>query len=52
MFSKMKKGDSFWVAAASLKNKMSKKDWKFIAPHIPDAIRPGVSMLGRFGLFK
>ena len=51
MFSKMKKGDSFWVAATSLKNKMSKKDWKLIAPHIPEAIRPGVNMLARFGAF-
>jgi len=52
IFRKMQKGDSFWVAATNLKNKMSKKDWKLIAPHIPDAIRPGVSMLARFGVFK
>ena len=52
MFSKMKKGDSFWVAATSLKNKMSKKDWELVATNIPEAIRPGVSMLGRFGLFN
>ena len=52
IFGKMRKGDSFWVAATSLKNKMSKKDWKLVATNIPEAIRPGVSMLGRFGLFK
>jgi len=52
MFSKMKKGDSFWVVATSLKNKMSKKDWKLITRHIPEDIRPGVSMLAQFGLFK
>jgi len=40
------------IAAASLRNEMSKTSWKFIAPHIPDAIRPGASMLGRFGLFN
>jgi len=51
IFDKMQKGDSFLSAAASLRNKMSKKDWKLIAPHIPEAIRPGVSMLARFGAF-
>jgi hypothetical protein len=52
IFRKMRKGDSFWVAAVSLRNEMREKDWKLIAPHIPDAIRPGVNMLGRFGLFN
>jgi len=52
IFRKMQEGHSFVIAAASLRNKMSKKDWKLIAPHIPDAIRPGASMLGRFGLFN
>ena len=52
IYDKMKKGDSFMIAAASLRNEMSKKDWKLIAKHIPEAIRPGVSMLARFGLFK
>ena len=52
MFSKMNKGDSFWVAATSLKNKMSKKNWKLIASNIPEAIQPGVNMLARFGVFK
>jgi len=51
IFDKMQEGHSFVIAAASLKNKMSEKDWKLIAPHIPDAIRPGVSMLARFGAF-
>ena len=51
MFSKMKKGDSFWVAATSLKNKMSKKDWELVATNIPEAIRTGVNMLARFGAF-
>ena len=51
IFSKMKKGDSFWVAATSLKNKMSKKDWILIASNMPEAIRPGVNMLARFGVF-
>jgi hypothetical protein len=51
IFDKMQEGDSFLSAAASLRNKMSKKDWKLIAPHIPEAIRPGVSMLARFGAF-
>ena len=52
IFRKMQEGHSFAIAAASLRNEMSKTSWKFIAPHIPDAIRPGVSMLGRFGLFN
>jgi len=52
IFDKMCEGHSFWVAAASLRNVMSKTSWKFIAPHIPDAIQPGVSMLARFGVFK
>jgi hypothetical protein len=51
IFDKMQEGHSFVIAAASLKNKMSEKDWKLIAPHIPEAIRPGVSMLARFGAF-
>jgi len=52
IFEKMCGGHSFVIAAASLRNEMSKTSWKFIAPHIPDAIQPGVSMLGRFGLFN
>jgi len=52
IFRKMQEGHSFVIAAASLRNEMSKTSWKFIAPHIPDAIQPGVSMLGRFGLFN
>jgi hypothetical protein len=52
IFEKMKNGHSFVIAAASLRNEMRKKDWKLIAPHIPDAIRPGVSMLARFGAFE
>jgi hypothetical protein len=52
IFRKMQEGHSFVIAAASLRNEMSKTSWRFIAPHIPDAIRPGVSMLGRFGLFN
>ena len=52
IFEKMCGGHSFVIAAASLRNEMSKTSWRFIAPHIPDAIRPGVSMLGRFGLFN
>jgi hypothetical protein len=52
IFDKMKEGDSFLSAAASLRNEMSEEEWKLIAPHIPEAIRPGVSMLGRFGLFN
>ena len=51
IFDKMQEGHSFVIAAASLKNKMSEKDWKLIAHHIPEAIRPGVSMLARFGAF-
>jgi hypothetical protein len=50
IFRKMQEGHSFVIAAASLRNEMSKTSWKFIAPHIPDAIRPGVSMLARFGV--
>ena len=50
IFEKMCKGHSFVIAAASLRNEMSKTSWKLIAPHIPEAIRPGVSMLGRFGV--
>ena len=52
IFSKMKEGRSFVIAAASLRNEMSRKDWKLIAKHIPEAIRPGVNMLARFGVFK
>lgn len=52
IFTKMKGGHSFAIAAASLRNEMSKTSWKLIAPHIPEAIRPGVSMLSRFGLFN
>jgi hypothetical protein len=52
IFRKMQEGHSFVIAAASLRNEMSKTSWRFIAPHIPDAIRSGVSMLGRFGLFN
>jgi hypothetical protein len=52
IFDKMKEGDSFVIAAASLRNEMSKTSWKFISPHIPDAIQPGVSMLARFGAFE
>jgi len=52
IFDKMMNGYSFVIAAASLRNKMSERSWKLISPHIPDAIRPGVSMLGRFGVFK
>jgi hypothetical protein len=52
IFEKMKGGHSFVIAAASLRNEMSKTSWKLIAPHIPDAIQPGVSMLARFGVFK
>jgi hypothetical protein len=51
IFDKIQKGDSFMVAAASLRNKMSEKDWKLITTNIPEAIRPGVSMLARFGAF-
>ena len=49
---KMKEGHSFVIAAASLRNEMSEKDWRLISPHIPEAIRPGVSMLARFGVFR
>ena len=52
IFEKMKEGHSFVIAAASLRKEMSERSWKLISPHIPDAIRPGVSMLGRFGLFN
>jgi len=52
IFDKMQEGHSFVIAAASLKNKMSKKDWELVATNIPEAIRPGVSMLARFGLFN
>jgi len=52
IFDKMKEGDSFLSAAASLRNEMSEEEWKLIAPHIPEAIRPGVSMLARFGAFE
>ena len=52
IFEKMQKGHSFLIAAASLRNEMSEEDWKLIAPYIPEAIRPGVSMLARFGVFK
>ena len=52
IFTKMKGGHSFVIAAASLRNEMSKTSWKLIAPHIPEAIRPGVNMLARFGVFK
>lgn len=52
IFNKMQKGHSFEIAAASLRNEMSEKDWKLIASNIPEAIRPGVSMLARFGVFK
>ena len=51
IFEKMQKCHSFVIAAASLRNEMSKKDWKLIDPYIPEAIRPGVSMLARFGVF-
>ena len=51
IFDKMQKGDSLLSAAASLRKEMSEEDWKLIAPHIPEAIRPGVSMLARFGAF-
>jgi hypothetical protein len=47
----MKEGDSFLSAAASLRKEMSEEDWKLIATNIPGAIRPGVSMLARFGAF-
>jgi hypothetical protein len=52
IFTKMKGGHSFVIAAASLRNEMSRKDWKLIAKHIPEDIRPGVNMLARFGVFK
>jgi hypothetical protein len=52
IFTKMKGGHSFVIAAASLRNEMSKTSWKLIAPHIPEAILPGVNMLARFGVFK
>ena len=52
IFTKMYNGDSFVIAAASLRNEMSEEDWKLIAPNIPEDIRPGVSMLSRFGVFK
>ena len=52
IFSKMLEGRSFVIAAASLRNEMSRKDWKLIAKHIPEDIRPGVNMLARFGVFK
>lgn len=51
IFLKMQEGRSFVIAAASLRNEMSKKDWKLIAKHIPEAIQPGASMLARFGVF-
>ena len=52
IFEKMKKCGSFVISAASLRNEMSEEDWKLISPHIPEAIRPGVNMLARFGVFK
>jgi hypothetical protein len=52
IFDKMKEGDSFLSAAASLRKEMSEEDWKLIATNIPEAIRPGVSMLARFGAFE
>jgi hypothetical protein len=51
IFDKMRKGHSFLSAAASLRNKMSEEEWKLITTNIPEAIRPGVSMLARFGAF-
>ena len=50
--SKMKECHSFVIAAASLRNEMSEKDWRLISPNIPEAIQPGVSMLARFGVFR
>jgi hypothetical protein len=52
IFDKMQEGHSFVMAAASLRNKMSKKDWKLISSNIPESARPGVSMLARFGAFE
>ena len=52
IFTKMYNGDSFVIAAASLRNEMSREDWKLIASNIHEDIRPGVSMLARFGVFK
>ena len=52
IFTKMYNGDSFVIAAASLRNEMSEKDWRLISPNIPEAIQPGVSMLARFGVFR
>jgi len=51
IFEKMREGHSFAIAAASLRKEMSEEEWKLIATNIPDAIRPGVSMLARFGAF-
>ena len=52
IFSKMEEGHSFVIASARLRNEMSEKDWRLISPNIPEAIRPGVNMLARFGVFK
>ena len=37
IFKKMNGGDSFMVAAASLRNEMSEEDWKLISSNIPES---------------
>ena len=50
IFEKIKDGITLEIAAAGLKNKLPKKDWELLAPHVNPEIIRGAIMLERFGI--